>query len=164
MKIPIWIKIILVVIVICGLYWVFNQSQKDTTADKVTDETFQHEVLESSIPVLVVLCNDELWNRKSVPWSLKEPPPILMAIKQIMKEKQYKGKVKFLRYTVPDGSYNRITKSFDNDPLCKEFNIKWLPTVIIFKDSSINKKLEGGGCTVEESKEKMERELRRILL
>ena len=155
--------IIPLVIVICGLYWIFNQSKEDTAVDKVTDETFQQEVLQSSIPVIVIFCTDELWNRKSVPWSLKQPASVILAIKEIAKKEQYRGKVKFWRYTVPEGSYNRATKSFDNDPLCKEFNIKWLPTVIIFKNSGIVKKLEGGGCTVEESKRKIEQELRRIL-
>jgi len=37
--------IIPLVIVICGLYWIFNQSKEDTAVDKVTDETFQQEVL-----------------------------------------------------------------------------------------------------------------------
>jgi hypothetical protein len=47
--------------------------------------------------------------------------------------------------------------------MCKELNIKWLPTVIMFENDSIIKTLEGGGCTAEESKEKIGQELRRIL-
>ncbi len=163
MKTSTWIKIMLVVIVICGLYLVFNQSKEDMAVDKVTDETFQYEVLESPIPVIVIFCSDELWNRRSVPWSLKKPVPVILAIREIMKEEQYKGKVKFWRYTVPDGSYNQATESFDKDSLCKELNIKWLPTVIMFKNGSIIKKLEGGGCTVEESKRKITQELRNLL-
>ena len=163
MKGSIWIKTILIVIVICGIFWFFNQSKKDVNIVKVTNETFRHEVLESQSPVVVIFCSNELWNRKSVPWSLKKPAPIILAIKEIIKEKHYIGKVEFRGYIVPDGSYNQTTKSFDKDPLCKELNIKWLPTVIMFENDSIIKTLEGGGCTTEESKEKIEQELRRIL-
>ena len=163
MKTSIWIKITFVVIVIYSTYWIINRSGENITITKVTNENFQYEVLESPIPAVVIFCNDKLWNRKSVPWSREEPAPVILAIREIMKEEQYKGKVRFWMYAVPESSYNRIIKSFSNDPLCKEFNIKWLPTVIIFKNSGIVKKLEGGGCTVEESKRKIEQELRKIL-
>ncbi len=155
MKTSTWIKIIFVVIVICGFYWVINRSREDITITKVPNENFQQEVLESPIPVVVIFYNDELWNRKSV--------PLILAIKEIMKEEQYKDRVKFWRHIVADGSYDQATKSFDKDPLSKEVNIKWLPTVIVFKNGNIIKKLQGGGCTVEESKGRIEQEIRRIL-
>jgi len=78
--------IILVVIVICGFYWIFNQSKEDTAVDKVTDEIFQQEVLQSSIPVIVIFCTDELWDRKSVPWSLKQPASVIFEIKEIVED------------------------------------------------------------------------------
>jgi len=163
MKTSIWIKIIFAIIVIYSAYWIINRTGENITITKVTNESFQYEVLKLPIPAVVIFCTDELWNRKSVPWSLEKPAPVILAIKEIMKEGRYKGRVRFLMYAVPEGSYNRITKSFSNDFLCKELNIKWLPTVFIFKNSGIVKKLEGGGCTVEESKRKIEQELRRIL-
>ncbi|RKX72369.1 hypothetical protein DRP43_00955 [candidate division TA06 bacterium] len=163
MKVSMWITIILIVILIFGIYWFFNQSEKEINIVKVTNETFQHEVLESQSPVVVIFCSNELWNRKSAPWSLKKPTPIILAIKGIIKEGQYIGKVKFRGYIVPDGSYNQTTKYFDKDSLCKEINIKWLPTVIMFENDSIIEKFEGGGCTAEESKGQIEQELQRIL-
>ncbi len=159
MKNSIWIKIILIVIVISGLYLIFTRLNGDTTIDKVTKNTFQQTVLEFPMPVIVVFCNNELWNRKSVSWSSKEPAATILAIKEIMKEDEYNGKVKFCRYIVPDGSYNQATRSFDNDSICKELNIKWCPTVIVFKDGNIIRKFEGGGCTVEKTKEQIEEEL-----
>ena len=113
--------------------------------------------------VIVIICNNELWNRKSVPWSSKDPAAAIMAIREIMNEDEYNGKVKFCRYIVPDGSYNQAARSFDNDSICKELNIKWSPTVIIFKDGNIIRKFEGGGCTVKKSKEKIEQELKMII-
>jgi hypothetical protein len=106
MKFSIWIKIILIFIIIFGIYWFFSQSKKDVNILKVTNETFRHEVLESQSPVVVIFCSNELWNRKSVPWSLKKPAPIILAIKEIIKEKHYIGKVEFRGYIVPDGSYD----------------------------------------------------------
>ncbi len=163
MKNSIWIKIVLIVVVISSLYIFFSQSKNGMITDKVSDRTFQQEVLESPIPAIVIICNNELWNRKSVSWSSKEPSAAILAIREIMKEDEYNDKVKFYRYIIPDGSYNQATKSFDNDSICKELNVKWCPTVIIFKDGNIIRKFEGGGCTVKKSKEKMEQELRMII-
>ncbi|RKY46564.1 MAG: hypothetical protein DRP81_00265 [Candidatus Omnitrophota bacterium] len=67
MKTSIWIKIIFAIIVIYSAYWIINRTGENITITKVTNESFQYEVLKSPIPAVVIFCTDELWNRKSVP-------------------------------------------------------------------------------------------------
>jgi len=150
MKISTWIKIILVIAAAYGIYQVIAPRGEDVSLRKVSNENFQTEVLNSPIPVVVIFCSDELWSRKSSLWSLEQPAPVILALKEIIKEQRYENKVKFYRYTP--------TRP---DPWCSKFNIKWFPTVILFKNGNIIKKFEGGGCTVEESKQKIEQYLKK---
>lgn len=143
--------------------WLIFRYDQRVRIENISNEAFQHEVLESNIPILVIFCTDELWNRRiSIPF-YKETSPMILAFKELIKEEKYEGKVKFWRYTVPEGSYNQETKSFDKDIVCNKLNIKWLPTTIVFNNGSIIEKFEGAGCTVEEAKKKIEQVLLKIL-
>jgi hypothetical protein len=97
---------------------------------EVYDTTFQQEVLESQIPVLIVFCWDhEQWYKIYPSGSeyFYQPPPIIMAVKRIIKEREFKDKVKFCKYYYAP----------PNDPLKAQFDIRHWPTAMIFKDGSI---------------------------
>lgn len=135
--------------------WLILQHGQEVKINSINDEAFRQEVLESDMPVLVIFCGDELWNRTklSTLFSLKQVCPSVLAIKELNRREEYKGKVKFLRYA-------EATRS---NLLCKEFNINWFPTVLIFKNSEIFWRGEGGGCTKEESIKAIEKQLKMIL-
>ena len=149
-------KAIINILPILFLVFLLGCGEKNVDAPEINNMAFQQEVLESPVPVLVVFCDDELWNRKASLWSRTQPSPTILAVKEFIREEKYKDEVKFRKYIVPEGSHNEATYSFDKDPLCREFNIKWLPTVIIFNNGSVVKKLEGGGCSLNDSKEAIE--------
>lgn len=135
--------------------WFILQHGGEVKIDNIDEEAFHQEILESDVPVLVIFCDDELWNRTklSTLFSLKQVCPSVLAIKELNRREEYKGKVKFLRYA-------EATRS---NLLCKEFNINWFPTVLIFKNSEIFWRGEGGGCTKEESIKAIEKQLKMIL-
>ena len=131
---------------------------------RVSDSTFQKEVLDSYIPVLVVFTHEELWNMKRatpVMGGYTDPAPVILAVKEIIKEGEYKNKIKFCKY---------YTCSGDNT-ICEEYSIKTNrpPTVIVFRYGSIYwTDEEGGWCYVsdemiEEDKDKIEAALREAL-
>jgi len=135
--------------------WLILQHGQEVKINSINDEAFRQEVLESDMPVLVIFCGDELWNRTTLStlFSLRQVCPAVLAIKEIVKEEKYKGKLKFLRYA----------EAARSNPLCKEFNINWFPTVLIFTNGEISWRGEGGGCTKEESIKAIEKEIKRIL-
>ena len=118
---------------------------------RVYDTTFQEEVLESQIPVLVIFCTDELWNRKRAGYSSElemyvQPAPIIVAVKRIINEGEFEGKIKFCKYySAPP-----------NDPLKAEYDIRLWPTTMIFRDGSIFWRTEAAGCFVDETMENIE--------
>jgi len=118
---------------------------------RVDDTTFREEVLESQMPILVVFCSDKLWNRDRIRFSPEygvyiQPSPVILAIKEIIRDGQYENKIKFCRYYTASRS----------DPVCMEYNIKWFPTTVIFADGSVFWMDEGAGCLVEDSREEIE--------
>ncbi|MFC2049801.1 hypothetical protein ACFLTN_01320 [Chloroflexota bacterium] len=111
--------------------------------------------MDSQMPVLVVFCNDELWNRtraRFVPelGSYAQPSPVILAIKEIIRDGQYENKIKFCRYYTASRS----------DPICVDYDIKWFPTTVVFMDGSVFWIGEGPGCFLEDSREKIEEILR----
>jgi hypothetical protein len=123
---------------------------RDVDCLKVDGTTFQEEVIESNMPVLVVFCSDELWNREKAGYTsglgYTQPSPVILALKDIIEGGQYNDIIKFCRYYKPSRS----------DVICTEYNIKWFPTMVIFKDGDVFWKDEGAGCFPEESREKLE--------
>jgi hypothetical protein len=117
---------------------------------RVDETTFQEEVLESQTPVLVVFCTDELWRRYRTIYFSRlghtQPAPIIIAVKRIIKEGEYENKIKFCKYY----------RESSNDPVGAEYDIKWLPTTIVFRDGSVFWKAEGGGCFAEDCIETLE--------
>ena len=145
------------------LFFLIGCSKKDKNYNiEIDNINSKQEILESSVPVVVIFCDQKLWNRKSVSWTRKKPSSIIMAVKEIIREGKYSDKIIFWKYIVPDDSYNRTTRSFDKNPLCREFNIKYLPTVIIFRSGDIFEKFEGGGCTMDKSKTKIMQALKKV--
>jgi hypothetical protein len=100
---------------------------------RVDDSTFQKEVLDSSMPVLVIFTVDDLWNRKQLtpaPFGgFYSPASIILALHQIIEGGEYKNSVKFCKYYIQSPRYD--------DPLCTEYNVKDSTTVIIFKNGEI---------------------------
>jgi hypothetical protein len=96
---------------------------------EVYDTTFQKEVLESQTPVLVVFCWDyEQWHRtQAYHMGLYHPPPIIIAVRRIIKGREFEGKIKFCKYY----------RHPPNDPLDAQYDIRYWPTTMIFRDGSI---------------------------
>ncbi|GEM_PF-5961240 len=167
------IKIIAIVIIfVIGFVKFLDYTKQKEVYRKLTaeivevtnEENYSQEVLgQLEGPVLVVFTSDELWERKGNIPSNSSPAPLILAIQEIVRQEKYKGEVKFCKYTLPKGSHNRLTQSFDRDKLGKGYKIKWLPTVIIFKGGNILNKFEGGGCTMGDSQEKIEAALQKII-
>ncbi len=87
---------------------------------KVTDENFEQEVLESSIPVLV-----DFWAEWCMPCQL-----IMPALQEIAKE--YQGKLKICKLNVDEGPQTS-----------SEYGIMSIPTVAIFKEGKLVDKIIG---------------------
>ncbi len=149
-------------LIILFLFLLIGCNGRNVDYQEINYTDFQREVLDSQLPVLALFCSDELWSRKSVPWSRSQPSPVILAVKEIIRNERYKSNIKLWKYMVPEGSYNQTTRSFDKDSFCSKFNIKWLPTLIIFRNGKILKKFEGGGCTVDESKTKIINALQKV--
>ena len=147
------------IVIACLVYYLVGRDG-GVAINEVTIATYHQEISASQSPALVIFCSRELWTRKSSTFSSNEPSPAILAIKEIIKDGKYKGKIAFWKYTVPDGSYNQATKSFDSDPLCKQLDIKRLPTHFIVRNGEIVWKSESGGCFVKDSKEKIEQALK----
>jgi thioredoxin-like negative regulator of GroEL len=110
---------------------------------KLTDKNIQEEISKSDLPIVLVFYANKHWN----PGLFRESPPVITAIKEI--SESYQGKVKF----------RRIEVNTNKDPIAKEFNIEWIPTVLFYKNGMEVERKEGGGCTVEEAKETIEKML-----
>jgi thioredoxin 1 len=80
----------------------------------VTDDTFEHEVLKSELPVLV-----DYWAEWCGP--CKAIAPILEEV-----AKQYSGKLKIAKIDVDA-----------NTEVPKKFNIRGIPTLMIFKNGNM---------------------------
>ena len=121
---------------------------------EVYDTTFQKEILESQTPVLVVFC----WNRQE--WYeaqtgitvVSQPAPRIVAVKRIIKGREFEAKIKFCKY------YRQST----NDPLVAQYDIRYWPTTIIFKDGSIFWK-DSYWYAVDSMKEDIEVSLRKAI-
>jgi hypothetical protein len=104
-----------------------------------------------------MFCDDELWNRDKARFvpelGYTQPSPVILAIKEIILDGKYENKIKFCRYYTASRS----------DPVCAEYNIKWFPTAVIFRDGNVFWTAEGGGCFVEESRGKIEENLRKAV-
>ncbi|NIM06997.1 MAG: thioredoxin [Armatimonadetes bacterium] len=86
----------------------------------VTDKTFEKEVLQSSVPVLV-----DFW----APWCgpCRAMAPVLEAAAQ-----QYEGKIKFAKLNVDD-----------HPALASKYGISSIPALFLFKDGQIAESLIG---------------------
>lgn len=125
---------------------------------RVDETTFQEEVLESQIPVLVVFCTDELWNRTRAGYSTKmgtyvTPTPIIVAVKKIADGGEYEGNIKFCKYYRTSG----------DDSIDAKYDIEWWPTTMIFIDGSVFWSTHVSGCTVDKSIELIEGILEKAL-
>ncbi len=145
--------------------WFILRHGQGIKIDNINDEDFRQEVGGSDVPVLVIVSSAELWNRTlaSTSFSTKQVCPAILAVKQIIKEEKYKDKVRFWKYMVPDGSYNRQTRAFDKDPLCRELDIRFLPTLLIVTNGRVAWRGEGGGCTKEDTMKAIEKQLKGTL-
>ena len=148
---------ILLVIGVIFIISILSCGTRDVNCLRVDDTTFQQEVLESQVPVLVVFCGDELWDRDRARFSPEygayiQPSPVILAIKEIIQSGQYEYVIKFCRYYAASRS----------DPVCIEYNIEWFPTTVVFRDGSVFWKGDGAGCFVEDSKEEIEGILREV--
>jgi hypothetical protein len=124
----------------------------------IDEITFQEEVLDSQMPVLVIFCNDEVWSRDRTRYSHElglyvHPSPAILAIKQIIQSGQYENRIKFCRYYTASRT----------DPVCKDYDMQWFPTTIVFKDGSVFWKAEGAGCIADKEREKIEGILNNVL-
>lgn len=150
-----YIFLVIGVILIISL---LSCGKREVDCLKVENATFQEEVIESQMPVLVVFCNDEIWNRDRWRYSPEyglyvQPSPVVLAIKEIIQSGQYENRIKFCRYYMASRS----------DPICVEYNIQWFPTTIVFRDGSVFWKAEGMGCTVEKEGVKIEGILKQVI-
>jgi hypothetical protein len=103
-----------------------------TDCQRIDDKSFQSEVLQSPLPVLVYFTSEEQWNMKmNTPAGFglfMDPSPVTLALREIIKDGKYKDKVKFYKYymSVPP-----------NDTLSAKYKIEGYTTIIIFKNGDI---------------------------
>jgi hypothetical protein len=108
---------------------------------KIDNTTFQEEVLQSHIPVLVAFCDDELWNREGYEYVV----PSIVAVKRIIKKREFENKIKFCRYF-----------SIRDDPILRQYAIQSLPETIIFTNGNVLYWVEGVG-SIDKDVEKIEK-------
>ncbi len=131
-----------IILIVCSC------SSTKSNVVEVTDINFPEEVLLSELPVLLVFHADWHWN----PGAFRESPPVVLAIKEISGE--YEGRIKFCRMEV----------NSNKDPVAKEFGIKWIPTVVFYKNGVEIAREEGSGCTVEASKQTLKSDIEELLV
>jgi hypothetical protein len=153
-----WTGYIFLVIGLIVIISLASCGKREIDCLKIDNTTFQAEVLESQMPVLVVFCNDEIWSRDRWRYSHEygmyvQPAPVVLAIKEIIRSGQYENRIKFCRYST-------ISRT---DPLALEYNLQWFPSTIVVKDGSVTWKGEGAGCLPGDEREKIEGILNDVL-
>lgn len=117
---------------------------------KIDNPTFQEEVLESQIPVVVAFCNDATWNREtgrmSANCTYKHAVPSIVALKRIIKKGEYEDKIKFCRYSFFRYG-DHVLEKYTKPELANE--------IIIFTNGNVFYRVKSTG-SVEEAVENIE--------
>jgi len=143
--------VILFAIIFFTARGVFSDDLGKVDCMAVDDITFRLEVLESPVPVLVVFCDESLWNRVKSEYVPEygcraQPAPTIMAMKSIIKDDEYENNVKFCKYYL----------LLATDPAAKSYDIDLIPTTLLFHNGSVFQRFDGPGCNTEQSREEFE--------